>query len=211
MIKKKAIYFIRKIYFLVMLFLMLDAFSCLAADRLADIGQEIAHLEEKRNALEEMQQATGQLADKYRSMGQLDEQESIQNLKANWRLLESERIAVNCELKSLYEERQLAEEKEKRFLGEFKLTAYCPCRACSAGYGFQTATGVRAAEGTTIAVDPRVIPYHTKVYIEGVGYRIAQDCGGAVKQNHIDIFVASHRSCYLPQYNRPSAKVGLAD
>lgn len=194
-----------------MLFLLLDAFSCLAAARLADIGQKIADLEQKRNALEEMQQATGQLADKYRSMGQLDEQESIQNLKTNWRLLESERIAVNCELKSLYEEKERAEEKEKRFLGEFKLTAYCPCRSCSAGYGFQTATGARAAEGTTIAVDPRVIPYHTKVYIEGVGYRIAQDCGGAVKQNRIDIFVANHRSCYLSQYNQPSAKVWLAD
>ncbi|WP_253291156.1 3D domain-containing protein [Acetivibrio sp. MSJd-27] len=209
--RKQAIYFICKICFLAVLFLLPAAVSGLAADSVDDINQKIAHFEQRRGSLEEMQQATGQLADKYRSIGYLDEQDSIQNLKVNWRSLESERITVNNELEYLYGEKQNAEEKEKRFLGEFRLTAYCPCHTCSGGYGFQTATGVKAAEGITIAVDPRVIPYHTKVYIEGVGYRIAQDCGGAVKQKHIDIFVEDHRSCYLSQYNQPSAKVWLAD
>lgn len=52
----------------------------------------------------------------------------------------------------------------------------------------RTATGTRATAGRTIAVDPRVIPYGTKVYIEGWGYRIAEDCGG-FSGKHIDIFV----------------------
>lgn len=55
-----------------------------------------------------------------------------------------------------------------------------------------TATGTRATAGRTIAVDPKVIPYGTKVYIEGWGYRIAEDCGG-FRGNHIDIFVDSLR------------------
>ena len=48
------------------------------------------------------------------------------------------------------------------------------------------------AEGRTIAVDPSVIPYGTKVIIGGHIFT-AEDCGGAIpKQNHIDIYVNSH-------------------
>lgn len=43
--------------------------------------------------------------------------------------------------------------------------------------------------GLAIAVDPRVIPYDKKVYIDGIGYRTARDCGGAIKGNHIDLLV----------------------
>lgn len=55
-----------------------------------------------------------------------------------------------------------------------------------------TSTGVIAEEGRTIAVDPTVIPYGTEVMIDGHVY-IAEDCGGAVKGNVIDIFVNEPR------------------
>ena len=76
-------------------------------------------------------------------------------------------------------------------LGKFKLTAYCPCRECSGGYGRQTSTGCRARPRHTVAVDPRVIRYGTKLIIDGVTYT-AEDCGGGVKGRHIDIFFNSH-------------------
>jgi peptidoglycan hydrolase CwlO-like protein len=41
---------------------------------------------------------------------------------------------------------------------------------------------------STIAVDPRVIPIGSKVYIEGYGYAIAADTGSAIKGNIIDLF-----------------------
>ena len=78
-----------------------------------------------------------------------------------------------------------------RSLGTFRLTAYCPCYSCSEGYGRSTATGARATAGRTIAVDPSVIPYGTIVRINGHEYR-AEDCGGGVKGNHIDIFFDEH-------------------
>ena len=45
--------------------------------------------------------------------------------------------------------------------------------------------------GQTIAVDPRVIPYGTKVIIGGHIFT-AEDCGGAIQGNHIDIYVNNH-------------------
>ena len=78
------------------------------------------------------------------------------------------------------------------FIGKFKVTAYCPCRKCSDGYGNSTSTGVKAKEGRTIAVDPSVIPYGTKVYIKGAGEFVAEDCGGGVKGKHIDVYFNSH-------------------
>jgi 3D (Asp-Asp-Asp) domain-containing protein len=76
-------------------------------------------------------------------------------------------------------------------LGRFKLTAYCPCKKCSEGWGNKTATGVRAIEGRTIAVDPRVIPYGSVVVINGKEY-VAEDCGGKIKGKKIDIYFESH-------------------
>ena len=80
------------------------------------------------------------------------------------------------------------------YLGDYKLTHYCPGfhgEPCGTGDGL-TATGTKVTAGRTIAVDPKVIPYGTKVYIEGYGWRVAEDCGGSVKGNHIDVAMASH-------------------
>ena len=81
-----------------------------------------------------------------------------------------------------------------RSLGVFKCTAYCGCYSCSEGYGNMTATGVRARAYHTIAVDPSVIPYGTWVVINGNYYR-AEDCGGGVRGNHIDIYFDNHYEC----------------
>ena len=72
-------------------------------------------------------------------------------------------------------------------------TAYCPCDECSEGYGAMTATGVKAQAGRTIAVDPSVIPYGTYVYLEDNEQTyVAEDCGGAINGNEIDIFFNTH-------------------
>lgn len=87
-----------------------------------------------------------------------------------------------------------SEEYELIYIGEFKLTHYCTEQRphiCGTGAGI-TATGTQVAAGRTIAVDPTVIPYGTEVYIEGYGWRVAEDCGGAVNGNHIDIAVENH-------------------
>ena len=76
-------------------------------------------------------------------------------------------------------------------LGQFMLTAYCPCSACCGKSDGITATGTTATQGRTIAVDPRVIPYGTEVIINGHTY-IAEDCGGSINGNRIDVYFDSH-------------------
>ena len=87
------------------------------------------------------------------------------------------------------EERPLSETNS---LGQFKLTAYCPCSKCCGNWaGGITSTGVMAKANRTIAVDPSVIPYGSKVMINGEIY-VAEDCGGAIKGNRIDVYHDTH-------------------
>jgi uncharacterized protein YabE (DUF348 family) len=73
-----------------------------------------------------------------------------------------------------------------------KATAYT---SFDPGVGTRTASGTtvkRNSNGySTIAVDPRVIPLGTRVYVEGYGFAIAEDTGGAIKGNIIDVFLHS--------------------
>lgn len=85
------------------------------------------------------------------------------------------------------------------FLGEYTLTAYCACsRCCGVWANGYTATGAWATEGRTIAVDPDVIPYGSRVTLiwpDGTQREyIAEDCGGGVNDNHIDVFFNDHQA-----------------
>ena len=83
----------------------------------------------------------------------------------------------------------------------YTVTAYCSCRICCGSYSPEvtgrephTATGTVPQEGRTIAVDPSVIPYGTSVMIDGYGVYVAEDCGGAIRGNHIDMYFDSHEA-----------------
>lgn len=58
----------------------------------------------------------------------------------------------------------------------------------SPAYGV-TFSGLTAEEGRTIAVDPKVIPLGSTVFIDGVGVRKAEDSGSAIKGSRIDVFM----------------------
>jgi len=82
-------------------------------------------------------------------------------------------------------------------LGEFKLTHYCPCPICCGEWADGiTYTGTKATEGRTIAVDPDVVPLGSTVVIDGQEY-IAEDIGGAIQGNRIDVYMDSHEAADL--------------
>lgn len=87
------------------------------------------------------------------------------------------------------------------FLGEYTLTAYCPCAHCCGKSDGITATGTLAAEGRTIAVDPRVIPYGSHVLLifpDGTQHTyIAEDCGGGISGTRIDVFFSDHETARI--------------
>ena len=83
-------------------------------------------------------------------------------------------------------------------LGEFKLTAYCSCEKCCGIWAYNRPNGIvygaigeELKENYSIAVDPDVIPYRSEVIINGKTYK-AQDCGGAIKGNRIDVYFEDH-------------------
>ena len=81
------------------------------------------------------------------------------------------------------------------------------------GYGI-TASGTTARPGT-VAVDPRVIPLGTRLYVESLdgtsdyGFAIAEDTGGAIKGHKIDLFF--HSSTDVRNFGRRDVKVYILD
>jgi uncharacterized protein YabE (DUF348 family) len=88
-------------------------------------------------------------------------------------------------------------------------TAYTAfCNGCSG----KTKTGINLRanpNAKVIAVDPNVIPLGSKVYVEGYGYAIAGDTGGAIKGNKIDVFFADKSQAY--KWGRRTVKIKVLD
>ena len=82
----------------------------------------------------------------------------------------------------------------RTLVGTFRITAYCTEKyqhICGGGQGI-TASGTSVSAGRTIAVDTSIIPMGSRVYIEGIGERIAEDTGGAVNGYVIDLALGTH-------------------
>ena len=87
-------------------------------------------------------------------------------------------------------------------------TAYCSCSRCCGKSDGITATGTKAKAGRTIAVDPKKIPLGSKVIIDGNEY-IAEDVGGAIKGNKVDIYFDSHSEAL--KFGRKTVKLTIIE
>ncbi|GEN55356.1 G5 and 3D domain-containing protein [Halobacillus faecis] len=88
-------------------------------------------------------------------------------------------------------------------------TAYTAnCTGCSG----ITATGINLKANPNqkvVAVDPNVIPLGSRVWVEGYGYAIAGDTGGAINGNRIDLFVPSRSEAL--KFGSRNVKVKILD
>jgi N-acetylmuramoyl-L-alanine amidase len=80
---------------------------------------------------------------------------------------------------------------KEMFVTATAYTAYCTGCSGTTAYGIDLRSNPNQK---VIAVDPKVIPLGTKVWVEGYGEAIAGDTGGAIKGNKIDVFIPSYGS-----------------
>lgn len=107
--------------------------------------------------------------------------------------VESERKEVSRETVTAAVDKVIANGTKISFDGK-SYSRKLVVKAYSYTGGGRTAMGTKARVGE-IAVDPKVIPLGSRVYIEGVGARIAEDTGGNIKGNTIDIYMNTLAEC----------------
>lgn len=85
-----------------------------------------------------------------------------------------------------------------------KASAYDPSAGRGKSATFRTSTGLRAQFGV-VAVDPKVIPLGTKLFVEGYGFAVAADRGSAIKGNRIDLCYNTRSECL--EFGRKTVRV----
>lgn len=136
------------------------------------------------------------------------------------KLIFSGRIPAGKRIKIFSARNLAAKDKDIVLVGEGKpaprqkvfhlnASAYSPdIRDCWPYSDGITALGLKAGYGVA-AVDPRVIPLGTRIYVEGYGYAIASDLGGAIRGRKIDLCFDTHEEAKI--YGRRMIKVYLLD
>lgn len=115
----------------------------------------------------------------------IDQAIKITNLNKSNQDLSSQLTSIQSDLKVL-------KQNKVAYIGKYKITYYCACKQCCGKDNGITASGTRVQEGVTVAADTSKLPFGTKIYIQGIGWRTVQDRGGSIKGNRLDIYIPSH-------------------
>lgn len=149
---------------------------------------------------------------------------SVANLKS-WNNLKSDTIYPNQQLKVAAESKSVQQKAapkkaaastpsrsdSSKVVKEFVVSASAYTANCNGCSGI-TKTGINLKSNPdvkVIAVDPKVIKLGTKVYVEGYGYAVAGDIGGAIKGNKIDVFFPTKNEAY--KWGRKNVKIKILE
>lgn len=159
-----------------------------ANNQLNGYKSEINNNNDKISVIEDIQYSLHVLAEKIR-FEKDNNNEFDKLLSQKWH--EYEDIKQTLRNKNLELSAKIKNESKRKYVGNFTITYYCPCVRCN-GKHTTTATGTKFQPYKTIAVDPKVIPLGSQVHIQDLTY-IAEDTGGGIKGNRIDICVSNHQ------------------
>lgn len=159
-------------------------------------NQQLRIEKDKKDQMQQMQELTAKIEQQQLSNTEMKEQQAVlvKNIgdwKKDIQTLES-RIKRN-KRPGLVVSRGSGSVVREIYMEATGYTAYC--NGCSG----KTATGINLRanpNAKVIAVDPRIIPLGTKVWVEGYGYAIAADKGGAIKGHKIDVHFATKSQAY---------------
>lgn len=161
------------------------------------LKDEMLKLENKRKAIQKLTLDIDNLKAQNRAISE-DSKRAIQIYEDAIKELQGAVIELETEVKRL--------EDIKVFTME--ATAYTDDVQSQGKWVGQTATGMKPAVGV-VAVDPRIIPLGTRLYVEGYGPAIAGDVGGAIKGYRIDLFMANRGACM--RFGRRQIRVRVLD
>lgn len=117
--------------------------------------------------------------------------EAVKDDEKNEMKLHIEQIAVVNRKDKV--KKELVTKKESKWL-KFEITAYTNGKESTGkvkgdkNYG-RTASGKITKEGRTVSADTKLFPFGTVLYIDGVGERIVEDTGSAIKGYKLDLFI----------------------
>lgn len=86
-------------------------------------------------------------------------------------------------------------EPERVYMGLYYVTGYDTCAACCGKSDGITASGTYATAGRTVAASSE-FDFGTRLYIDGIGYRVVEDRGGAIGGGRLDVLCNDHEECY---------------
>ncbi len=121
-------------------------------------------------------------------------QNSITNMQIYQESIRSELRELRLNITALNQQLSPLQSNNSNYVEiDFKVTAYCPCEKCCGRYSDGLTSTNTDAYSKGVAVDPQLIPYGIVLDIPEYGKVIADDCGGAIKGNRLDVRFKTHQ------------------
>lgn len=143
----------------------------------------------------------------------LSKQEECNSVFELLSTFENRKEALNYKLSILWDKPREVEMDEDlkgyASLGNYSVTAYCPCYQCT-GNNTRTASGTMPREYRTMAASKN-LPFGTVLYVPALsgtpsnGWYIVEDRGGSIKGNRLDLYMESHSQAL--QFGRQTMEV----
>ncbi|GAA0863029.1 3D domain-containing protein [Paraclostridium tenue] len=152
----------------------------------------------KNNLIYDVVYHNGKLVEKKFSKELVSKKPQDKIIKKGTKVVEEVVVATSKQVNNKIESKQISNTSSNSELASNKSLSGKHMSVVATAYAGDsiTSTGTVPKWGT-IAVDPRIIPYGTKVYIPKFNQTfVAEDCGGAIKGNKIDIFMNSEGKAY---------------